>query len=377
MNPISSRLLNQQLVCPQFNTPAEVVSWMGAMQAQDYRAMRWAVAMRTRKPSSEAFERDFNSGRIVRTHLLRCTWQLISGEDYMWMRQLCAPKALSAMKGWMTSNKVSISPEEEQRISGIFEAAMRGKRSVFKDELVSALADEGIRMDEHRLSYHIRLAELSGLLCSGDLHSSRATWCLVSEKFKDKDAGQRSDGTGTRANDLREPSVPASKAATLQDREEALCRLATKYFQSHSPATFEDFVWWSGLNIGDCRAAVQMLGDRLHVEKWRGREFLLHESCRTRGFRKGCVHLIPPYDEYLIAYKSRDIALAPQHSHHAHNNSGIFRPVIAIDGEIVGNWSMASKDGDIDIFKDNLIIPEDSPLRRQLADQFRTFRTLW
>ncbi len=44
MNPISSRLLNQQLVCPQFNTSAEVVSWMGAMQAQEYRAMRWAVA---------------------------------------------------------------------------------------------------------------------------------------------------------------------------------------------------------------------------------------------------------------------------------------------------------------------------------------------
>lgn len=61
----------------------------------------------------EAFERDFNSGRIVRTHLLWCTWQLISWEDYAWMRPLCAPKALFALKGWMTSNKISISSEEE------------------------------------------------------------------------------------------------------------------------------------------------------------------------------------------------------------------------------------------------------------------------
>lgn len=367
MNPISSRLLSQQLVCPQFNTPAKVVSWMGAMQAQDYRAMRWAVAMRTRKPSFEAFERDFNSGRIVRTHLLRCTWQLISWEDYTWMRPLCAPKALSAMKGWMTSNKVSISPEEEQRISGIFEATMSGKRSVVKDELVSALADEGIRMDEHRLSYHIRLAELSGLLCSGDMHPKLNTWCLVSEKFKDSP-------DNTQENEWADISPSVTQPI---NREEALCRLATKYFQSHSPATFEDFVWWSGLNINDCRTAVQMLGDRLHVEKWRGREFLLHENCRTRGFRKGCAHLIPPYDEYLIAYKSRDIALAPQYSHHAHNNSGIFRPVIAIDGEIVGNWSMASKDGNPEFFKENLNLPEDSTVFQQLADQFRTFRTLW
>ena len=47
MSPIVQRLLNQQLACPQFGTPAEVVDYMGAMQAQEYRMMRWAVAMRT------------------------------------------------------------------------------------------------------------------------------------------------------------------------------------------------------------------------------------------------------------------------------------------------------------------------------------------
>ena len=30
MNPIAIRLLNQQLVAPQFSDPAEVVSYMGA-----------------------------------------------------------------------------------------------------------------------------------------------------------------------------------------------------------------------------------------------------------------------------------------------------------------------------------------------------------
>ena len=47
MNPVAVRLLNQQLVAPQFSDPAEVVSYMGAIQAQEYRMMRWAVAMRT------------------------------------------------------------------------------------------------------------------------------------------------------------------------------------------------------------------------------------------------------------------------------------------------------------------------------------------
>lgn len=82
MNPIALRLLNQQLIVPQFNTPEEVVSYMGAMQAQEYRMIRWAVAMRTRKPSLKAFKDAYDNGRIIRMHLMRGTWQLVSAEDY-------------------------------------------------------------------------------------------------------------------------------------------------------------------------------------------------------------------------------------------------------------------------------------------------------
>jgi hypothetical protein len=39
MNPIAIRLLNQQLIAPQYSNPAEVVSFMGAMQAQVYLTM--------------------------------------------------------------------------------------------------------------------------------------------------------------------------------------------------------------------------------------------------------------------------------------------------------------------------------------------------
>ena len=78
MNPVAIRLLNQQLVAPQFCDPAEVVGHMGAMQAQEYRLMRWAGAMRTKKPSAKAFKEAYDSGRILRLHLMRGTWQLIA-----------------------------------------------------------------------------------------------------------------------------------------------------------------------------------------------------------------------------------------------------------------------------------------------------------
>ena len=337
MSPIVQRLLNQQLACPQFGTPAEVVGYMGAMQAQEYRMMRWAVAMRTRKPSAKAFKKAFDSGQIVRLHLMRGTWQLVSADDYWPLLDLCAPKALTVINGWMRSNKICLPDDEVARVREILVRTAADKGSVTKEDFAQALAEKDIRMDDHRLSYHIRYAELSGTLCSGDLLPMKATYALAADKVK---------------NHLR------------MDRDEALTMLARKYFRSRQPATLEDFVWWSGLNIGDCRRAVELLGDYLHVKTVHApspktgfsslvqtvhapslqRDFYYTDDCRTRGFRKVRCLFIPPYDEYLIGYKSRDIVLSPEFRHKAHNNSGIFQPVIARDGIICGNWAPFSDD---------------------------------
>ena len=284
MNPIAIRLLSQQQVAPQYSDPAEVVSYMGAMQAQEYRMMRWAVEMRTRKPSHKAFKKAFDSGQIIRLHLMRGTWQLVSAEDYWMMVGLCAPKAIAVTKGWMSSNKISIPDDELYHFRDILAQTAADLGSATKEDFVHALEKRGIKMDDHALT----------------------------------------------ANKV--------KQTAKIDRDEALMRFTRKYFQSRQPATLEDFVWWSGLNVSDCRKGIALLGDSVHVEKWKGREFYLTDDCRTRGFRKGKFLLIPPYDEYLISYKSRDIVLSPEHRHHAHNNSGIFQPVIAYDGTICGNW---------------------------------------
>lgn len=314
MNPVTQRLLNQQLICPQFDMPRDVVSWMGAMQAQEYRMVRWAVGMRTRRPSARAFEKAYNEGQIVRVHLFRTTWQLIPGEDLNWMLDLCRDNALRGMAGWMHSNGVSIPQAEQEAVQLIFSDHLSGSRIAQKADFAAALEDRGVTMDGHRLSYHIRLAEYSGLLCSGDLFPMKHSYALAAEKLP---------------NAIRLP------------KEEALARLARAYFRSHGPATLEDFVWWSGLNIGDCRKGVNAIGAELTEERWRGLSFYRHQDSRTRGFRSGTVTLLPPYDEYLIGYKSRHIAVHPDHMHRAHSGNGIFWPVILQDGEAVGNWSAA------------------------------------
>ena len=184
--------------------------------------------------------------------------------------------ALCGMAGWMHSNGVSIPQAEQAAIQQIFSDYLSQNRIALKADFAKAVQEKGIAMDEQRLSYHIRLAEYSGLLCSGDLFPMKASYALVEDKLP------------------RQNPIP---------RDEALALLARKYFRSHGPATLEDFVWWTGLNISDCKSGM----DAIQSE--------------------------------LIGYKSRHVALHPDHTHRAHNSTGNFWPVILLDGQVVGNWS--------------------------------------
>ena len=240
MDPILIRQLNQNLICSEFKSPEEVVNYMGAMQAQDYRMMRWAVAMRTQKPSMSVFKRAFDDGNIIRLHLMRGTWQLVSAENYWWLLDLFGPRAISVMKGWMRSNKIEISEKELIKIREMIALEAEDKGSVTKDDIVIALKEKDIELNERCLSYHIRLAELAGTICSGELLPNKTTYALVSNRIK-----------------------PTNSI----ERDEALKRIARLYFKSRQPATFEDFVWWSGLTITDCRKAIHLLGDYLHQQE--------------------------------------------------------------------------------------------------------------
>lgn len=326
MNITGIRLLNQHLNSPIFDNPTDVVRHMGAMQAQEYRMMRWAVAMRTKKPSSSSFKKAFDNGSIVRLHLLRGTWQLIAGEDYWWMLDLCGLKSTAVINGWMKANKISIPENEYLYIREILCSTASDLGSATKEDFATALATKGITMDNHRLSYHIRMAELSGKLCSGELLPMKASYSLSESKI---------------------PSTPAI------DRDEALRKLARKYFQSHSPATFEDYLWWSGMNVSDCRKGMELLGNELRKIAHDGREFYLLEGCRIKGNTKGQTILLAPYDEYIIGYKSRDLSIPANYVAKVHSQNGIFFPVILHDGQTIGNWSPFSKKCNCDFFEEH------------------------
>ena len=49
---------------------------------------------------------------LIRLHLHRGTWQLVSADDYGWMLKLFSDKAERVIRGWMKANKVTIEDDE-------------------------------------------------------------------------------------------------------------------------------------------------------------------------------------------------------------------------------------------------------------------------
>jgi hypothetical protein len=129
----------------------------------------------------------------------------------------------------------------------------------------------------------------------------------------------------------------------MLERDEALAELAGRYFTSHGPASLQDFIWWSGLTTAEARAAVELAKSRLAQETIDGQTYWLSASLSSATEPSPTAHLLPPYDEYTVAYKDRSAVLNPLYAKQKNAGNGIFFPIIVVDGQIVGTWKPVFK----------------------------------
>src|SRR6185295_7923552 len=91
---LAQRLDAQRITRADAPTARDVVAWLGAVQAQDYAASKWAVGLRMRSATDADVERAVNDGSIVRTHAFRGTWQYMAPEDVRWMIALVGERVI-------------------------------------------------------------------------------------------------------------------------------------------------------------------------------------------------------------------------------------------------------------------------------------------
>lgn len=308
--PTNLRLFAQQLARPDFDNPVDVVAWMGAVQAQEISMAKWAVGLRAKEPALSAVENALKDGQILRLHILRPTWHYVAARDVRWMSQISGARIKAAWTSFARSSGLDVDGAFCNKTSKLLEKILPGK-CLDRAELSAEFAKRGLDITEHVLRYVLCCAEADGLVCSGPERGRTHTYMLTDERVKD---------------------------APVFPREEALARLARLYFQSHSPASAEDFAWWSGLSVSEARRAIASLGAELTQDVFGARKLYVHASYAGRKPASGVVHLLPPFDEYLISYKDRADALDPKHQPKAFNRFGTFYPVVLSDGRIVGNW---------------------------------------
>lgn len=310
---VTERLRNQWLVgAPSGTTAADVVRWMGAVQAQDYGAAKWAVAQRAGDLTSIELDRALADGSILRTHVLRPTWHFIGPTDIRWMLRLTAPrvKALTAF-----GNRASgLDDATFARSNRAIAAALHGGRQLTRPELGEALRRAGVRFpDTIGLGRLVMRAELDDVVCSGALRGKQPTYALLDER------------------------VPLADEI---DRDAMLAALASRYFASHGPATVKDFAWWSGLSVTDGSAAVQLAKPGLEQSVVDGGTYWSAPSAQRMPRPKATTaHLLSNYDEYTVAYADRNPIRATDHIRRFDSRGDtIFNNVVLIDGRVAGTW---------------------------------------
>ena len=317
---VSLRLHNQRLAEPGFTTPAEVVSWLGAVQSQDYTGAKWALGMRTPSITDADVDRAFAAGAVLRTHVMRPTWHFVAPEDIRWLLALTAPRVHAASA--YQYRKLELDDSIFARSNYLFAEALQGGKQLTRQELATVLHRAGIATLSAdsllRITYIVMHAELDAVLCSGAKQGKQFTYALLDER--------------------------APQARNLP-RTEALAELTRQYFTSHGPALLKDFTWWSGLTTADARAGIDIIGSELISEIVDGQTYWLSPSTQATPVedKNSMAYLLPNYDEYMIGYTDRDAILAPGH---ARKLELLFPHWVVVDGQVVGSWKRTiSKQG--------------------------------
>lgn len=308
------RLISQQVAIQEFKTAKNLVSWMCAVQAQDFNMAKWAIGLRLSDATEKMVESAIDNGEVIRTHLLRPTWHIVASDDIYWLLELTASKIKASMKG--RDRELGITEMTYGKSNAVIENMLSGGNHLSREEIVTELIRYGVPADNNRAAHLLVRAELEGIICSGKMKANKVTYALLPER------------------------VQKSRAL---NREEALAELAYRYFRSRCPASLQDFVWWSGLTAGESKRALEMIKSDFVSEKTGDQTYWFPGSFTyPPTYRSNC-YLLPAFDEFIISYRDRSASLPLENHIKAVSNNGIFRPLIVENGKITGTWKRTLK----------------------------------
>jgi winged helix DNA-binding protein len=304
------RLANHHLADPAPEDAATLVAHLGAVQAQDYPAAKWALGLRLRGATDALLDAAFDSGQILRTHVLRPTWHFVAPSDIRWLLTLTAPRVKAMMDSY--ARRLGLDVATFSRSQKVLAQALQGGRALTRAEVGAVLNAAGIAVpDGGVVGQILARAELDALVCSGARMGRQHTYMLLEDRVA--------------------PVAALSNA-------EALAELTWRYFSSHGPATVADCTWWSSLPARDINRGLELNRHRLESERVEGRTYWFAPSVALP--MPQTVYLLPNYDEYTVAYRYRDLYYDAARNRTGNSRSEVpFTNVILLQGAVAGRWA--------------------------------------
>lgn len=302
------RLYNQHIGCQKLKSPAEIVSWLGAIQAQDYAGAKWSIGLRLPGVSDKDVEIALKNGSMVRTWALRGTLHFVAANDFRWIVNLLAPRIIS--RNARRYRELGLEEEELSECSKILKNALKGGNRLTRRELIKILQDNNISTEGQRAAYILQRASLDGFICQTVLERNIPIF------------------TSTE----RLPNTELT-------HEDALKELARRYFISHGPATLKDYVWWSGLLVKDARYGLNAIKSDLEKITVKDQTYWKFPSKLSNKVTLPKINLLPGFDDYLLSYKDRSASITPKQAKMLKPaNGGMFHPTILVNGQVTGTW---------------------------------------
>ncbi|WP_193510122.1 winged helix DNA-binding domain-containing protein [Cryobacterium sp. BB736] len=348
MTTASRRMLRMRLAAQRISTgkltsPADVVRWMTAMQAQDFNGARWAVALRTDSATQRDMDHALASGTIVRSWPMRGTLHFVAPEDLRWILGLTTERLLRQA----TTRLSSLGLDERQIETARYAAidALHGGRSLSRMELYRAFERGGVSANQQRGYQLLWILSQTGTLCFGPPDGNTQTFALLDDW------------------------VPTYRQL---EGDEALGELARRYFAARGPATIRDFAWWASLRLADARRGLAVARDDLELTEFDGAEFF-HEAASEQG--ADGIRLLPAFDEYLLGYQDRSLQLDGESlGDLVPGGNGVFPNTLVVDGVVRGTWRRPSRATSVEVTPFEPLKPRAEAGLRRPAREYARFR---
>jgi hypothetical protein len=113
----------------------------------------------------------------------------------------------------------------------------------------------------------------------------------------------------------------------------------------------QDFAWWSGLPAKEASKGLELVKQEFERAQVNGSTYWLSSGLTFPRIEKDGAYLLPTYDEFIISYSDRSAAISEQLEEHMKQISdrGVFRPIIVVEGQVVGIWKRNLKNNTLQI----------------------------